>query len=87
MGPGSKWSLLESSDNFMEEVLKRKETVRPKKPDLKEEFDDVEVNSLVEKAQEMEEKAENGRILVVSFSNPLAPGSGLANKTPLHSPI
>ena len=24
---------------------------------------------------------------LVSFPNPLAPGSGLANKTPLHSPI
>ena len=49
-----------------EEVIKRKETVRPKKPDVKEEFDDLEVNNLVEKAKEMEEKAKNGRILEVN---------------------
>ena len=49
-----------------EEVMKRQETVRPKKTDLKEELDDAEVSSLVEKAKEMETKAENGLILEVN---------------------
>ena len=50
-----------------EEVMKRQETVRPRKPDeRKEEFDDAEVANLVEKAKEMEAKAENGLILEVN---------------------
>ena len=49
-----------------EEVMKRQETVRPRKTDLKEELDDAEVSSLVEKAKEMETKAENGLILEVN---------------------
>ena len=49
-----------------EGVLKRQETVRPKKTDLKEEFADAEVANLVGKANDMEAKAENGLILEVN---------------------